>query len=174
MNNMIQELQRKKKVRLEQLNIATIVDGASLELISQDEFCKKCFVMITSISRSVILNRVSPLQKAHVVKLVKHCYSFRPITLAIGDGANDLSMILESHVGVGMLGVEGMQAANTADFAITRFKQLEGLLLVHGRRNYRRSSLIILYCFYKNFVLILPMFYYIWWNSFSGTALYNP
>lgn len=48
--------------------------------------------------------RVSPLQKALVVKLVKK--NQKSILLAIGDGANDVSMIQAAHVGVGISGVE--------------------------------------------------------------------
>ncbi len=49
-----------------------------------------------------------------------------------GDGANDVDMILASHVGVGIVGAEGVQAANASDYAIGRFKFLKRLLLVHG------------------------------------------
>ena len=62
---------------------------------------------------------------------------------------------------------------NSSDYAIARFKFLKNLLLVHGRRNYRRCALIILYSFYKNFVLIFPMFYFTFYNGASGTALYE-
>ena len=75
-------------------------------------------------------------------------------TLSIGDGANDVSMILKAHVGVGILGKEGMQAARCADYAIGEFKFLKRLLFVHGREAYRRNSLLINYNFYKNTLYI--------------------
>lgn len=56
------------------------------------------------LSNSKLLGRVSPLQKALVVKLVKK--NQKAILLAIGDGANDVSMIQAAHVGVGISGVE--------------------------------------------------------------------
>jgi P-type E1-E2 ATPase len=44
------------------------------------------------------------------------------ITLAIGDGANDVSMILEANIGVGIRGMEGNQVIRQADFAIGHFQ----------------------------------------------------
>ena len=63
-----------------------------------------------------------------------------PITLAIGDGANDVPMILEAHVGVGISGNEGMQAVRSSDYAIAQFRFLKRLMLVHGRTNYRQVA----------------------------------
>jgi len=89
-----------------------------------------------------ILGRVSPLQKALVVKLVKR--STKSPLLAIGDGANDVSMIQAAHVGVGISGVEGLQAARSADVAISQFRYLRKLLLVHGSWSYQRLTKLIL------------------------------
>lgn len=88
------------------------------------------------------VGRVSPLQKALVVKLVKK--NTKSILLAIGDGANDVSMIQAAHVGVGISGVEGLQAARASDVAISQFRFLKKLLLVHGAWSYRRLSKLIL------------------------------
>jgi P-type E1-E2 ATPase len=100
---------------------------------------------------------VSPLQKALVVKVVKKYDS--SILLAIGDGANDVSMIQAAHVGVGISGVEGLQAARSADFAISQFRYLKKLLLVHGAWAYQRMSKMIFYYFYKNIALYLTQFW---------------
>ncbi|KAJ8795322.1 hypothetical protein J1605_018337, partial [Eschrichtius robustus] len=96
---------------------------------------------------------VSPLQKSEVVEMVKK--QVKVITLAIGDGANDVSMIQTAHVGVGISGNEGLQAANSSDYSIAQFKYLKNLLMVHGAWNYNRVSKCILYCFYKNIVLYI-------------------
>jgi len=88
--------------------------------------------------------------------MIKNKIAFKPLCLAIGDGANDVSMIQEAHVGIGIVGKEGLQAVNSSDYAIARFKYLLPLLLLHGRWNYQRISRVILYSFYKNFLLILP------------------
>ncbi|CAJ0963438.1 unnamed protein product [Ranitomeya imitator] len=91
-----------------------------------------------------------PLQKSQVVKLVRN--SMKVMTLAIGDGANDVSMIQIADVGVGISGQEGMQAVMSSDFAISHFKHLRKLLLVHGHWCYTRLANMILYFFYKNVV----------------------
>jgi magnesium-transporting ATPase (P-type) len=107
------------------------------------------------------------------VKLVKEGVTPTPVTLAIGDGANDVSMIKEAHVGVGISGREGLQAANSADFSIAQFRFLKTLLFVHGRYDYRRLSKVILYSFYKNVVLVLTIFYYNFYTGFSGQPMYD-
>lgn len=92
-----------------------------------------------------------------VVHLMKHS-SEKPITLAIGDGANDCSMIQEAHVGIGVMGKEGRQAVRTSDYAISRFKYLRRVLLVHGHLYYVRLSTVVQYFFYKvnyNFIIFL-------------------
>ena len=102
-------------------------------------------------------SRVSPLQKALVVKLVKR--HLKAILLAIGDGANDVSMIQAAHVGVGIAGMEGLQAARSADVSIGQFRYLKKLLLVHGAWSYHRVSKVILYSFYKNIALFMTQFW---------------
>ena len=86
----------------------------------------------------VVCCRVSPKQKASVVKLVKN--SIDTMTLAIGDGANDVNMIQAADVGVGISGEEGLQAVNSSDFAIAQFRFLKRLLLVHGHWSYARNG----------------------------------
>lgn len=81
-------------------------------------------------------------------------------TLAIGDGANDVAMIQGAHIGIGISGQEGMQAVNASDFAIAQFRFLKKLMLFHGRQNYRRMSKLVVYTFYKNILMAMPM---AWW-----------
>jgi len=86
----------------------------------------------------VVCCRVSPKQKALVVKLVKD--GVDAMTLAIGDGANDVSMIQAADVGVGISGEEGLQAVNASDYSIAQFRFLKRLLLVHGHWSYARNG----------------------------------
>ena len=95
------------------------------------------------------------------------------ITLAIGDGANDVSMIREAHIGVGLYGNEGMSAVNSSDFALGEFKMLWRLLLVHGRLYYMRNAEFVLYFFYKNFVQTTGQIFFAVYNGFSGQTLYD-
>ena len=89
-------------------------------------------------------------------------------TLAIGDGANDVAMIQEAHIGVGIRGEEGLQATNASDYAIAQFKFLAVLMLKHGRNNYIRMTKVVLYMFYKNVMMSICHFWYAWLNGFSG------
>lgn len=145
--------------------MALIIDGKSLSFALEKELAK-IFLELAVMCKAVICCRVSPLQKALVVKLVKKNMS--SLLLAIGDGANDVSMIQAAHVGVGISGVEGLQAARSADVAISQFKFLRKLLLVHGSWSYARLSKMILYSFYKNITLYMTLFWYSFQNSFSG------
>ena len=95
------------------------------------------------------------------------------MTLAIGDGANDVPMIQEAQVGVGIAGREGRQAVNNSDFAIGQFKYLQQLLFVHGRWNYRRACAYTLFTFWRNMVQVLMIVYYTWISGYSGTSLFE-
>ncbi|KAF9049923.1 hypothetical protein BJ165DRAFT_1454911 [Panaeolus papilionaceus] len=151
-------------------DLALIIDGKSLGFALEKEL-SKVFLELAIMCKAVICCRVSPLQKALVVKLVKK--NQKSILLAIGDGANDVSMIQAAHVGVGISGVEGLQAARSADVAISQFRYLKKLLLVHGAWSYRRLSKLILYSFYKNIVLYMTQFWYSFFNNFSGQIAYE-
>jgi magnesium-transporting ATPase (P-type) len=97
----------------------------------------------------------------------------KPVTLSIGDGANDVPMILAAHIGVGIRGLEGQQAAMSADYAIAQFRYLERLILLHGTWSYRRISHLICYFLYKNLVFSLPQFIWSLMNGFSSLKLYD-
>nr|XP_022321907.1 probable phospholipid-transporting ATPase IA isoform X3 [Crassostrea virginica] len=133
--------------------------------------CRKDFLDIAVSCKAVICCRVSPLQKAEIVELVKD--SVKTITLAIGDGANDVGMIQAAHVGVGISGVEGLQAACASDYAIAQFRFLNKLLLVHGAWSYYRLCKLILYSFYKNICLYVIEFWFAIMNGFSGQILFE-
>ena len=98
----------------------------------------------------------------------------KKMTLAVGDGANDVSMILKAHVGVGIAGREGMQAARASDYAIGKFKFLRPLLFIHGREAYRKISWLVCYNFYKNILYVIVQYYFGFYSVFSGQTLYEP
>jgi phospholipid-translocating ATPase len=125
---------------------AIIIDGDSLKLVLDDSVRRK-FLLLCKQCRSVLCCRVSPSQKAAVVNMVKTMLDC--LTLAIGDGANDVAMIQEAHVGVGIAGVEGRAAVMSSDYAIGQFRFLTRLVLVHGRWSYRRLAETIANFFYK-------------------------
>ncbi|KAG5833302.1 hypothetical protein ANANG_G00274510 [Anguilla anguilla] len=127
------------------------------------------FLAVARSCRSVLCCRSTPLQKSMVVKLVRS--KLKVMTLAIGDGANDVSMIQVADVGVGISGQEGMQAVMASDFTIPRFQYLQKLLLVHGHWCYSRLANMILYFFYKNAMFVALIFWYQFYSGFSGSAM---
>jgi magnesium-transporting ATPase (P-type) len=191
------ELAVKGQIFGQENGLGLIIDGGSLEyvlpsniadeevetpdkqrLIDDDEDDPReeslsiTFLKLCMLCKSVICCRVSPLQKSLVVKLVKDNYP-TAITLAIGDGANDVSMIQAAHIGIGIAGQEGLQAARASDYAIGQFRFLKPLLLVHGRWSYRRIGKLICYSFYKNITLQLTQLWYVFFNGFTGLSLYD-
>ncbi|CAJ1932172.1 unnamed protein product [Sphenostylis stenocarpa] len=149
---------------------ALIIDGKSLAYALED--MKKMFLDLATRCASVICCRSSPKQKALVTRLVKSATG--KTTLAIGDGANDVGMLQEADIRIGISGVEGMQAVMSSDIAIAQFYYLERLLLVHGHWCYRRISSMICYFFYKNITFGFTLFLYEVYASFSGKpAAYN-
>ncbi len=141
--------------------IALIMDGPSFKYFDENSKEQRGFLLkIGQACRSVVACRLTPVQKQMLVSLVKLDTKPKATTLSIGDGANDVSMIREADVGVGIVGKEGRQAANNADFAIGQFKFLKPLLLAHGRWNYIRQSRVFLYSMHKNMVITLTLFWF--------------
>jgi magnesium-transporting ATPase (P-type) len=102
-----------------------------------------------------------------VIQKIKE-FDSNAITLAIGDGGNDVSMLMDANIGIGIYGEEGMSAAQASDFSIGEFHILKRLLFIHGRINLFRISKMILYFFYKNFVFTLTQFYFAFFCLASG------
>ncbi|KAI8137616.1 hypothetical protein BJV82DRAFT_524978 [Fennellomyces sp. T-0311] len=151
---------------------ALVIDGESLKFALEPPIKEELLALGTQ-CMAVICCRVSPMQKAKVVNLVKK--GLKVMTLAIGDGANDVSMIQEANVGVGISGEEGRQAVMASDYAIAQFRYLSKLLLVHGRWSYLRTSEMILTFFYKNIMWTLVLFWYQLFcgQVFSGTMMFD-
>ena len=138
----------KKKIPI----FSIIIESPILSKIFKDAQLTKDFLSIAVLANTVICCRVSPLQKSNVIKEVKN-YDKNAITLAIGDGGNDVSMINEANIGIGIFGEEGMSAVKASDFSIGEFKFLRRLLFFHGRNNNNRIGQLIVYFFYKKFCI---------------------
>ena len=136
-----------------------IIEAPILAGLFKDYEWTENFLSIAYYSNTVICCRVSPSQKRQVVQKIKN-FDSEAVTLAIGDGGNDVSMIMEANIGIGIYGEEGMIAAQSSDFSIGEFKMLKRLLFVHGRTYLYCISKMILYFFYKNFVFSLIQFYF--------------
>ena len=137
-----------------------------------DTNVKDLFLGLIKDCQSVIACRMSPKQKSDLVKFMKYNNPSKTV-LAVGDGANDVAMITQAHVGVGISGMEGSQAVSSSDYSISEFQQLATLILFHGRECYRRNSYMISYNFYKNIVYSMPLVCASWVSGWSGQTIYD-
>ncbi|XP_011342314.1 probable phospholipid-transporting ATPase IA isoform X2 [Ooceraea biroi] len=153
-----------------QNDVALIIDGSTLDFALSCDI-RMDFLELCSACKVVICCRVSPIQKAEVVDLITS--NKKAVTLAIGDGANDVAMIQKAHIGVGISGVEGLQAACASDYSIAQFRFLKRLLFVHGSWNYSRMCKLILYSFYKNICLYVIELWFAIYSGWSGQILFE-
>ncbi|KAI4363845.1 hypothetical protein MLD38_020012 [Melastoma candidum] len=149
-------------------DVAFVIDGWALEIALKHY--KKAFTDLAILSRTAICCRVTPSQKAQLVQILKSC-DYR--TLAIGDGGNDVRMIQQADIGVGISGREGLQAARAADYSIGKFRFLTRLILVHGRYSYNRTAFLSQYSFYKSLLLCFIQIFFSFVSGVSGTSLFN-
>ncbi|RYP68983.1 hypothetical protein DL770_008333 [Monosporascus sp. CRB-9-2] len=149
-----------------------VVDGQTLSAIEQDDTLRIMFFDLVVRVDSVVCCRAAPVQKANLVKYIRKTVP-KSVTLAIGDGANDIAMIQASHVGVGISGREGLQASRVADFSIAQFRFLQRLLFVHGRWNYHRTGKYILATFWKEIVFYIVQGQFQRSAGYTGTSIYE-
>lgn len=129
-----------------------VVDGATLSHIMPRQTAAALLAELCSVADAVVCCRVAPKQKAEMVRLAQRSGS---VTLAIGDGGNDVAMIQEAAIGVGIRGKEGLHAARASDYHVPSFASLQRLVFVHGRYSYYRTSIIAQYSFYKSFLFCI-------------------
>ena len=149
--------------------IVIVVDGKTLDFIFENNARAHRFFLLGSRCRSAVCCRMTPLQKAKIVRMFKR--NMNAVALAIGDGANDVSMIQESSIGVGIMGLEGSQAELASDYAIPKFRFLKRLLFVHGRFSVFRDAHCIVFSLYKNVIVTVGMIAYQFYSGYSGQAL---
>lgn len=155
----------------EDQNTALVIDGLALKFAFEDPICKDLLLELACQCTSVICCRVSPLQKAMVVKMVKDAKQV--MTLSIGDGANDVSMIQEAHIGVGVAGEEGLQAVMASDYSIGQFRFLARLLLVHGHYAYLRNTSMVMLFIFKNILGIGALFCFEFLCGYSSVPVFE-
>jgi len=148
-----------------------IIEGSAIDSIIEDEKSSELFYELIKDSRSLICCRSSPSQKSKIVEFIKK--KSDELTLAIGDGGNDVNMIKAAHVGIGIFGKEGYQAAYNSDYAISQFKYLKRLLFVDGRFSLARNSYFIYHYFFKNVIYSMCQFYFQIFSKFSGRSLFD-
>lgn len=162
--SLLQDASRKKFVVL-------VEGGAVLDDILRSPEHTKKFSDLAMEATCVICARVTPSQKARVTTLVR---SWGRMTLAIGDGGNDVAMIQEAHVGVGICGKEGTQASRAADFSVSKFSHLSPLLLYHGQASYARTAYVVQYSFYKSMLIsFIQLVFNVACTNMSGASFWN-
>ena len=147
-----------------------IIDGELLDLSLKN--CEKEFFETTKNSPSVVCCRCSPTQKRIVVKTIKN-YIKNARTAAVGDGGNDVAMIQEADVGIGIVGKEGLQASLAADYSIKEFKSLNILLLWWGRLAYKNTSTLANFVIHKGLIISINQFIFSLMFYYNAVALYN-
>jgi phospholipid-translocating ATPase len=158
-----------KSLDLNDIDVCMITRGDVLPF-ALDPKNKMKFLDLGLASHSVICCRFAPRQKADVVNLVK---SAGKMTLAIGDGGNDVVMIQAAHVGVGIRGKEGLQAARAADYQINHFRYLKRLILVHGHLSHERTAFVGQYSYYKSMLFCFFQITYNFYTGFSGNTMFD-
>ncbi|XP_054939126.1 phospholipid-transporting ATPase IK isoform X15 [Physeter macrocephalus] len=146
-------------------------DKDSKALESAEVRRERAFVELASRCQAVICCRVTPQQKALIVALVKKYQNV--VTLAIGDGANDVNMIKTADIGVGLAGQEGMQAVQNSDYVLAQFCFLRRLLLVHGRWSYMRICKFLRYFIYKTLASMTVQIWFAFYSGFTAQPLYE-
>ncbi|GBG27705.1 Phospholipid-transporting ATPase [Hondaea fermentalgiana] len=178
MHNFLQARSTNKQF---QANVALIVSGNALEQLLHEQKgsieLQQKLLYAARACKVVLACRVSPAQKSLIVEMVRYAPDVKqlptpPVTLAIGDGANDVPMIQAAHVGIGISGMEGRQAVNSSDFAIAQFRFLVRLMLVHGRWTYRRQANLINYIVYSWLVYTGLLFMYLPYSLYSGQQIF--
>lgn len=129
-----------------------IIDGKTLDTIFDSEQLVFQFFEVAMLAPCLCICRCSPTQKADVVRLLKKFSGGKRIA-SVGDGGNDVGMILEADVGIGIVGKEGMQAALASDFSINQFSYLKKLILWHGRQSYRASAVLSQFVFHRGLII---------------------
>ena len=141
-----------------------IIDGDTLDLALKN--CEEQFFRTAMLAPSVVCCRCSPTQKRIIVKTIKNYTDAR--TAAVGDGGNDVAMIQEADVGIGIVGKEGLQASLAADYSIKEFKSLNMLLLWFGRLAYKNTSMMSNFIIHRGLIISFNQF------IFSCIFYYNP
>nr|XP_049697704.1 probable phospholipid-transporting ATPase IIB isoform X1 [Helicoverpa armigera] len=144
-----------------------IIEGETLEVCLQSY--EEEFVEVLCRCSGVVVARCSPTQKARVARLLR---ARKHVVAAVGDGGNDVAMIQEADIGVGIEGAEGRAASLAGDVSIRQFAYLARLLLVHGRRSAMRSAALSLFIVHRGLIVSTMQAVFSVVFYFSSVSLY--
>lgn len=134
-----------QRMALPKTESAVLIQGASLNTIldmagERGVELRQKLAQVFTCSKAVILYRATPQTKSRIMQFVAeyrkdaNMKQVNSRLLAIGDGANDINMIQQSDIGIGLTGKEISSISAFSDFTIINFKSLHRLLFFHGRR----------------------------------------
>ncbi|CAD2104879.1 guanylate cyclase, other [Plasmodium vinckei petteri] len=152
--------------------ICLLINGKNLQTFLNHNDLQTYFLNMACTSDAVIACRITAKQKAFIVRLIKNRLSPRPNTLAIGDGANDIAMIQEANIGISIMTSKSIISAGYSDYCIKNFCYLRKLLFIYGSKHLYSISIILYWNFFKNIILILPVFFYQAYASWSCVKIY--
>ncbi|XP_052753716.1 probable phospholipid-transporting ATPase IIB [Galleria mellonella] len=144
-----------------------IIEGETLEVCLRSY--EKEFVEVLERCSGVVVARCSPTQKAAVARLLR---ARNHVVAAVGDGGNDVAMIQEADMGVGIEGAEGRAASLAGDVSVRQFQCLARLLLVHGRRAATRSAALCLFIVHRGLIVSTMQAVFSVVFYFSSVSLY--
>ena len=147
-----------------------VIDGNTMNIALTPEN-EKLFFEVASKAPAVVCCRCSPTQKTLIVRGMKNHTTMR--TAAIGDGGNDVGMIQEAHLGIGIVGKEGKQASLAADFSILEFKTIKLLFLWHGRLSYKRSAILSQFVIHRGLIISIIQIIFSFMFYFTSIQIYN-
>eukprot|EP00920_Eleutheroschizon_duboscqi_P020655 GHVT01048808.1.p1 GENE.GHVT01048808.1~~GHVT01048808.1.p1 ORF type:complete len:650 (-),score=123.09 GHVT01048808.1:1218-3167(-) len=165
---------RARNLKRHQEHICLVVTGSNLATFLSHPDLQTYFLNMACTCDVVVAARVTPGQKADITRLVRKRLAPQPITLAIGDGGNDVPMLQEAHVGIAIKGPANRDTICFSDFAVADFKHIQRLIFVHGRLSAVRVSKLILWHFFKSLMLVLPQFYFQPGAFWSAVELFDP
>ena len=160
----------------EKLKNTIVVSGKAWQIISADEYLYSNFAFLCAISSTVVAYDMSPIHKRNLVRVINKRFPRKPMTLAIGDGINDILMLQAADFSIELQGCtkeSERHLLNAGDIRIKSLKPLKELLVVHGRNFSYRVQESIIYLFSKSYLIGFPLFFYNWYSSFTGATQYE-
>lgn len=146
-----------------------LIDGMSLLQATKDENIQN-FLSLAMKANCVCCCRCAPSQKREITSKLK---SLNKRVLGIGDGGNDVGMIQEAHVGIGIEGKEGKQAALASDYSIREFQDVLKLVLWHGRMIYMTVSKMCNWVMHRGLIIAAIQFFFTIMFFFIDIPIFN-
>ena len=171
----VREVELKLNDFEQRTNTLLFIDGQTLDLVTSKKTLEERFFKAATLAPCVCVCRCSPTQKAVITVKIGNFTGKR--TCSVGDGGNDVGMILEANVGVGIVGKEGKQASLAADFSIDEFKHLRRLIMWHGRLSYKRSAVLSQFVIHRGLIITIiqaifsVIFYFVAIPIYNGALI---